>query len=98
MKALVCNILLRSISHRFGFTSATVSAVSADESQTERSRHKPLSRDDDSLALSVCFHVSVCIFGDCKEMGFQIPAPSSTVSLNDLGTIKRDALEGIDCD
>lgn len=35
IKALVCNIWSCSIPHRFGFTSATVSAASADESRTE---------------------------------------------------------------
>jgi len=60
-----------------------------------RGRDRPLSRDDNSLPLSILLHMSVRILRDSEQMGFQISPPSAAVSLDDLGTVKSDPLKWI---
>lgn len=57
---------------------------------------EPLARNNNGLTLSIPLHVSVSIFGDSKQMRFQISAPSSTIGLDNLGTVESDALKRID--
>lgn len=58
----------------------------------------PLSRHDDSLAHTILAHGRVGILSNGEQMWLQLASPTTTICLNDLGAIERDALEGIDSD